>query len=157
MQACSSACSFVPRSGSEVSLCASQSVPRDLPPPCSGLGAELRPPVIREQQGSTRRRAPWPELLALPSSTLCVARQGRSSAPQSLRCKLRGVWLTHIPAAASGRGEPASAPLSSRPLQHAHPPQAWKRLHVLLCPQICDKGPDLCRPSLIFFFPQILF
>ena len=54
----------------------------------------------------------------------------------------QGGWLPRIPAAASGWGPSAS------------PSQAWKRLRVLLCPQICDKSPDLCRPSLIFFFPS---
>ena len=140
---CSSVGSVAPGRVSEVCspISACPALCTDFLLPCSGFGMELPPPVIREQQTPQEDGllawGSWP--CSRPPCT------GLSrAAPPSLvpEAEAEGAWLPRIPAAAPGWGASAS------------PSQAWKRLRVLLCPQICDKSPDLCRPSLIFFFPS---
>lgn len=110
--------------------------------PAWGLGWSYPLPIISSRL--QEKTAPCLGLLALVSSTLHRAEQGRSSFPRSPRQKLRG------------RGCPASLRL----IRVGGVCLSSPGLEAAPCPSLssdCEKSPDLCRPSLIFFSPQILF
>ena len=82
---CSSVGSVAPGRVSEVCspVSARPALCTDFLLPCSGFGMELPPARHQRAADSTRRRAPCLGLLALLSSTLHRAEQGRSSFPRS--------------------------------------------------------------------------